>query len=1156
MKILRLDLLAFGAFSDRRLDLSAGTEGLHLIYGPNEAGKSTALRALRQLLYGIPVQSSDNFVHNYRDMRIGAALRGHDGVVLECVRRKRNKDPLVRPDDSPIDESEMRTLLGGVDQPTFETMFGIDHDTLVKGGDAIVNGNGDLGRILFAAGASIADLRGIQNGLQEEADALFLPNGKKPAINNTLAELDKTRKLMRDQELPSADWSRHDETLQAATTRKQEIDEKLDDLLRQKSRLERIRDALPVIASRLTKLDRLRECVDATLLPENFGEQRREAQAALNHAREAERQAREARDDIERELGKLQAGLADPLLTHSDAVKAMQERLGSHKKALLDRGQLESELRQHEVNARELLRALRPDCELDQAEQLRLPQPERLRIQQFGAQQPALVHATEVAANLANIQTKIEVVCWQLRELEAERDPAALQQSIRRALQAGPIQQQGDDLRATVARDESQLEAERAALPLWSGNLEELERLQVPGAEIIDRCDREHAELERIVEELQRQQAEFAAEELELLRKIEEFERDQSVPAESDLGQARMNRDMLWQQSRQAWLEGRPDAGLADNFEQAMRATDDIADRLRSQAAQVAAKAQLHTDCARAGERHNQAKDQLRDAEAKRAAALEQWVSLWQPAGIAPQPPRDMRTWQRQWAELCTRIRQLREQRGRLAALDEAVRSHREELEKCLADLGIPAADSPDLSTLIERGQQVADRLAKLSTERGRLTTELAQRTEELPAAEAATQTAQANLEQWRQSWTEATQRLGLGANPEPGEVAAFLERTNALFATLDLAGSHRGRIAGIDADTVEFTRDLRTLAEKLAPDVVMLSLESIVGELQAGLEAARTAKEKSDALLVQRERETRKLQAAQSAGAEAAGRLEGLRRDAGCADLDGLARAEERSLQRRRLETEVRDLEQQILQRSAGTPLDAFLAEAHAIDPDSLAAQLQHLEQDVARIQKEKEGLDQAIGAEQALLAQMDGSARAAESAEQVQALLAQLAADAEQYSRLKLAAVVLREGIERYRKKNQDPVLQRAGQLFAQLTRGSFAGLRVEVDDHGETVLVGVRPDGKITAVEAMSEGTRDQLYLALRLASLETFLQRNGPMPFIVDDVLIQFDDDRSKAVLKVLAEFSRKTQVIFFTHHEHLVRMAEGSLPVDSLFVHRL
>ena len=66
----------------------------------------------------------------------------------------------------------------------------------------------------------------------------------------------------------------------------------------------------------------------------------------------------------------------------------------------------------------------------------------------------------------------------------------------------------------------------------------------------------------------------------------------------------------------------------------------------------------------------------------------------------------------------------------------------------------------------------------------------------------------------------------------------------------------------------------------------------------------------------------------------------------------------------------------------------------------------------------------------------------------------------------------------------------------------------------------------------MEGMSDGTTYQLYLALRLASLETYLKNNEPMPFIVDDILIRFDDKRATAALQVLAELSTKTQVIFF------------------------
>ena len=102
-------------------------------------------------------------------------------------------------------------------------------------------------------------------------------------------------------------------------------------------------------------------------------------------------------------------------------------------------------------------------------------------------------------------------------------------------------------------------------------------------------------------------------------------------------------------------------------------------------------------------------------------------------------------------------------------------------------------------------------------------------------------------------------------------------------------------------------------------------------------------------------------------------------------------------------------------------------------------------------------------------------------------------------------------------------------------------------------EAVIVGVRPGGRKTlGVEGMSSGSRDQLYLAMRIAYLEHWLSDHEPIPFIVDDVLLNFDDNRAIAALKVLGELSRQTQVIFFTHHAHILELARSCLAADVLF----
>ena len=185
-----------------------------------------------------------------------------------------------------------------------------------------------------------------------------------------------------------------------------------------------------------------------------------------------------------------------------------------------------------------------------------------------------------------------------------------------------------------------------------------------------------------------------------------------------------------------------------------------------------------------------------------------------------------------------------------------------------------------------------------------------------------------------------------------------------------------------------------------------------------------------------------------------------------------------------------------------------------------------------------------------------MDGSDRAAESAEHAQTLLAQLQGDVARYATLKLAAAVMHRGIERYREKNQGPILARASVLFAGLTGGSFARLQIDDDGNGRSVLKGARPDGRLVSVEGMSDGSHDQLYLALRLASLESWLQAHEAVPFVVDDILLNFDDLRATAALGALAELSRRTQVLFFTHHRHIIDLASRHLPREVVFVHEL
>ena len=240
MRLLRLDLKAVGPFTGASLDLSAGHHGLHLIYGSNEAGKTSTLRALSHLLFGFEHTTPDNFIHAYDQLRIGAVLRHSDGEILEVIRRKAAKNLLRGPDDTAVVPPErLERILGGLDPDSFKTLFGIDHARLAKAGDEIRTGKGRLGELLFSAGTGLAGLRQAQERLQSQLDELFKPRGQK-RINQALAEYRSGQEQLKKLQLSSEAWQQHDQAYRAAQVQAAELGERIARCHRERNRLERI----------------------------------------------------------------------------------------------------------------------------------------------------------------------------------------------------------------------------------------------------------------------------------------------------------------------------------------------------------------------------------------------------------------------------------------------------------------------------------------------------------------------------------------------------------------------------------------------------------------------------------------------------------------------------------------------------------------------------------------------------------------------------------------------------------------------------------------------------------------------------------------------------------------------------------------------------
>ena len=174
MRIHQLDLLRYGHFTDAIIALPAGKPDFQMLLGENEAGKSTAMNGVEDLLFGIPANSSRNFLHEYNAMRVGALLeKGSD--TLKLRRRKGNKDTLLGDNDTPIPSGEaaLAPFLAGADRRFYTRMFSLDHERLRQGGKEILQAQDDVGQMLFSASAGITGLRETLKTMEAEADALW-----------------------------------------------------------------------------------------------------------------------------------------------------------------------------------------------------------------------------------------------------------------------------------------------------------------------------------------------------------------------------------------------------------------------------------------------------------------------------------------------------------------------------------------------------------------------------------------------------------------------------------------------------------------------------------------------------------------------------------------------------------------------------------------------------------------------------------------------------------------------------------------------------------------------------------------------------------------------------------------------------------------------
>ncbi|WP_395699364.1 AAA family ATPase [Aquabacterium sp.] len=1139
MRLQQLSLIRYGRFTDQVLDFPRRDCDFHLVVGANEAGKSTLRRAVSELLFGMALRSEMAFLHPVSELRLGAVVESAAGSL--AFHRSRSRKSLRRPDDEALPDTALAAHLGDTGEALFNRMFCLDLAGLLAGGQTILEASDDVGQLLFQSAAGLSSLGSVRDALAEEANRLYAPRKSGDRLfYQALERHEAARQALRAATVHTRSWSAATAQLASVQAARQAASEQYRSLSAARQQLERIRRIAPRVAQLRDAQAQLQALAGTVAFPEDAARRLADGEVALATQGTARALHRERTQDLQARLDAL--AVDDAILTLDTAVEALAaagQACLNHPRDIAHAEQdVQARLRDAAARAQQL------GWPTDEAAlRARLPTPLALKtllalLQQRGALAQGQQSAQD---SLDRAQAALD----RLQRQQAGPAAAPLSPALAAALQdAQPFKASATRqraLEATLGEARGRLAAALSALSTWHMEPAALAALAVPAEEELAALKDARATLAAGLDAARQQQAQAQEQARQSALALAQFSASHSVVTLPEVLQARAARDAWWDRIK---TQQEPLATGAPRLDQAIAEADRLVDRQRDHAeaaARLDSLRQAQDRDAAAAQARQQQQD---DAAAALAAFDARWAARMAAAGLPGMALLGLSGWLADRRAALEAAAQLDSHTQALAAEQQAEQAAATALRAALQASGSAPEEGSRLAALCAQAEQLldAERNARAGAEM-----QARQRSDaeaECHHQQQLLQSRSTALAQWQARWQQAAAAAALdGGVITPDAAGPAIELAGQVIDLLGQVDTWRQqRIGTMQRDLAELHAAAQALRAALGlPDDDGQDPFALAGALLQRLQRAREARQERQRLTAEREASAAALRSAEATLAATQATLDGLYQLARSDDA-AVVRAQIADCDRRRmLHEQEQQHRQAIVDAGDGLALEALLAECDAVSPATLPAQLEALDAQLATVVDQRARLAGEEAQAQAELDRMRGGADAAVAESKRLEALAQLGDAAERYVTVATAARLLRWAIDRYRERKQGPLLQRAGALFAQLTLGSFSRL---VPDFEVTPprLIALRPSGERVDIGGLSEGTRDQLFLALRLAALEMHIAADRPLPFIADDLFVNFHDSRSRAGLAALGELARKTQVIFLTHHAHLVDVA--------------
>jgi uncharacterized protein YhaN len=1028
-------------------------------------------------------------------------------------------------------------------------MYALDYNALVKGSENILSATDDVGRMLFESAAGIERLGETLKSLESQAEKLWNPHKAKHRLYYLALDAHKDAQDQVKQALLRAkDWKSKNSELTQAHKALIEAREREDQIRQERNRLERIRRVGPKLRA-LDDAEAQRQALFANgsivpLVAENGAQLLRDAQQKMALANSditrlqldiVGNQTEQSSQLVDRNILALSAEITD--------LNEMRLQFRAHETDIIKR---RDEINTEWTRVQELANNLGWTVDSELALSQRLPAVQvRQQLERLLKKRNVLA---EKLSNVKSQATKSEIQLQQAQHALSELTGQTVNQDLARAVEQAQEFRGNNavisELQQKIDGLEYRIEASLAGLGAWRQSPDALRSMIAPhiaelqGLIEQNRSDAAAAKSER--DALNTNTQEVQRLELELAYLMDKF---QPVSYEQ-VQQARHVRDQSWQEIKSV---PQLEPSLVSSFEGFILNADQLADN-RLERARYEADRQAQTE--RLKRQHTEQAHLERSLESIQAridARNAKWSELALACGLPQMPLECAPAWlqQRQLAldlidEKAQAQRQQKAKIEAVAATEQTLRSM----------LGAQSENPPpDLMQCLRRGQAKIKQANEAQGQRRTLKQQISAEESTLANLTASVQSAQTAWNSWESSWHDAVQAAGYSPTVQVEQVESEVNSMQRINELLERIRSIRvDRIDTMQADLDRLAISAQSLAQRAAPQLAQHAPADIALQLTTSLQAAQ----KADLALTQLQNKQTKnraeLAAAEKNLAAIRSSLAPLMAAAGVEEIESLGYAIEQSDQRRKIESEISSAKWELAQASDNLSIDKLREEVASIEHDQLILRLENLNQQSTDAVEEIETLSNRYGALKSAFDALDGSAAAAVAEAKRQEAIADIGEIVQQYIKLCTTIRLLKWSMEKFRQTQQGPMLAKASAFFKELTLGSFNRLVIDSESN-KLALFGVRLNNSKVGIDGLSDGSRDQLYLALRLAALELQIDQGARMPLIADDLFINFDDNRTAAGLRALGEISRKTQVIFLTHHDHLAPLAKEILGDD-------